>query len=499
MTSLVTDQQQVRCVLKTDRFLARKLASMSTGRRPEANVDMDDFFDAPIHTKHKTTTFTMSTKSISSERNTAGDFQSPCPSGRIDRPRKGGDTDRGEILTLPSSQSDSEPEIDTHVKKKTNSPRSGRRSQRSAKSTTSSSTRSKTVSGGSYSSTNTDSDTDTDSDSRDNGDVVDSGRRAPSPRKSELDMKHNTRERRTTGDRNAGNSHKQAWGADTEVTPQKTVERPKTAHHRRVNSQDGSNRVQSRSRESRDSSSGSRSYCSDSRSRSRDSRSRSRSRDNSSRSRSGSESSSCSSLTSTDSDASDVTDVSPLNSPAHKISTPDMRRWEQCQLGAKPPRSPANKGGYSQRSHPGSTLGSCRENLNLLQANSDTMDLKFLMQAVMEMEREKASSRETPVFFQPGGSKSTKQLSDSRQNFSFTNDKVRDIDTENQRLMRQILKYTAKKKVGPKSETSQVTEDRVVVKKHQTTTSAVPHLTPSAINRMREQRRIERENQVRVM
>lgn len=468
---------------------------MSGRGRPGVNVDMDDFFDEPMHVQHKTTTFTMSTKSSSGDRNTAGDFQPPCPSERKD-------TDRGEILTITTMSSDSQSDTESHAKKKTNSARNGSRSQRSA-------TSSKT--GRSNSSRNSDSETDDDtcSDSCDDGEVVVSGRRTPSPRKSpKTKSDSRLRDKRSTGDR--ADSHKHAWGTDSGHRSKQTVERPKTAHQRpktahqrRVKSQEGNNWLQSRSRDSR---SRSRSCSSDSRSRSRSpscdgsSRSRSRSRDNSSRSRSGSESSSCSSLTSSDTDASDVTDVSPLNSPAHKVTTSDMHRWERCQLGAKPPRSPANKGGSSQRSRSGSatsTLGSCRENLNLLQANSDTMDLKFLMHAVMEMEREKdrGSSTDHQVFFQPGGSKSAKQW-DSRQNFSFTNDKVRDIDTENQRLMHQILKYTAKKKMGPKSETSQATGEELVVKKRQTTTTAVSHLTPSAINRMREQRRIERENQV---
>ena len=458
---------------------------MATRGRPEVNADVDDFFDVPVRSPHKTTTFTMSTKSNADDRNSAGDFQPPCASGRKDCAERPPDTDRGEILTLTMS-SDSGSDVETRVNK--NSARSSNRSQRSARTTPVSGNRarkgkraSSNDSRGSDTDSESDDGSDTDSDSYSHSGSSDTGTSVPSPRKSS-EIKSETRFRDTRSMGDGTNSHKQAWNGNGCDASQNAIERPKTAHRRRVNGQEGNGRLQSRVRDSRN------------RSRSNDSRGRSRS--HSSRS-----SSSCSSLTSSDSNASDVTDVSPLNSPTHKVSSADMHRWERCQLGGRPPRSPANKGGSSQRSHPDSTTstpGNGHGNLNLLQATSDKMDLKILMQAVLEMEREKdeASSTDQRVFFQPGGLKDTKHL-DSRQNFSFTNDKVRDIDTENQRLMHQILKYTAKKKVDQRSETSQAAGDGLVVttKKRQTS-AAVTHLTPSAINRMREQRRIERENQV---
>ena len=459
---------------------------MATRGRPEVNADVDDFFDVPVRSPHKTTTFTMSTKSNADDRNSAGDFQPPCSSGRKDCAERP-DTDRGEILTLTMS-SDSDEE--TRVNK--SSARSSNRSQRSAKTTPTSGNRARKVKRASSSNYSSDtgsstSDTVTDSDSESASVSCDTGTSVPSARKSS-EIKSETRFRDTRSMGDGTDAHKQAWNGNNHGGSQNVIERPKTAHRRRVNGQEDNGRLQSRVRDGRN------------RSRSRSNNSRGRSRSQSSRS-----SSSCSSLTSSDSNASDVTDVSPLNSPTHKVSTADMQRWERCQRGGKPPRSPANKGGSSQRSHPDSATsspGNGRENLNLLEATSDKMDLKILMQAVLEMEREKdrASSTDHHVFFQPGGLKNTTHSnSDSRQNFSFNNYQVRDIDTENQRLMHQILKYTAKKKVDQRSEMSQAAGDGLVVTKKRQTSAGVTHLTASAINRMREQRRIERDNQVHGM
>ena len=391
--------------------------------------------------------------------------------------------------------SDSDSDAETRVNK--SSARSSTRSQRSAKTTPVSGNRARKVKAkrgssnySSASDTDSDSDSDTGSDTgsgtgSDSG-SSDTGTSVPSPRKSS-EIKSETRFRDTRSMGDGTDAHKQAWNGNSRGGSQNAIERPKTAHRRRVNGQEDNGRLQSRVRDGRN------------RSRSRSNDSRGHSRSQSSRS-----SSSCSSLTSSDSNASDVTYVSPLNSPTHKVSTADMQRWERCQLGGKPPRSPANKGGSSQRSHPDSATsspGNGRENLNLLEATSDKMDLKILMQAVLEMEREKdrASSTDHHVFFQPGGLKNTHSHLDSRQNFSFNNYQVRDIDTENQRLMHQILKYTAKKKVDQRSEMSQAAGDGLVVTKKRQTSAGVTHLTASAINRMREQRRIERDNQVHGM
>jgi len=68
----------------------------------------------------------------------------------------------------------------------------------------------------------------------------------------------------------------------------------------------------------------------------------------------------------------------------------------------------------------------------------------------------------------------------TRKNYSFTNEEVRQIDQENQRLLKELSRQSAK----PRSTTT--------LKK-----SAVPpRLYHSALNRQKEQQRIERENLV---
>ena len=109
------------------------------------------------------------------------------------------------------------------------------------------------------------------------------------------------------------------------------------------------------------------------------------------------------------------------------------------------------------------------------------------MQAVLEMEQEREqeelslSKSKQPRFVVP-------QSSSQRKNMSFRNDKTREIDRENTRLMQQIVRYAAeakKKKMMQKA----------APRKRQPVVGRV--LTTSAVNRKREQERIDRENQVR--
>ena len=170
---------------------------------------------------------------------------------------------------------------------------------------------------------------------------------------------------------------------------------------------------------------------------------------------------------------SDVTDVSPLHSPH---LSPKMKPG--MNYNKRPPRSPANK--KDRMAHHNEDI--------LLQGDSEKMDLNILMQAVLEMEKKRehqylkderiAKSRR--VLFEP-----TKAKPQSRKNFSFSNDKVSTIDKENQRLMEKIVKMAVE---GKKKQ-------RPVQKK-----KTVPaKMTPSAVNRLRDQRRIEQENLVCIL
>ena len=187
--------------------------------------------------------------------------------------------------------------------------------------------------------------------------------------------------------------------------------------------------------------------------------------------------------TTTDSDtASDVTDVSPLHSP-HAIN----KQSQQDVRHGKPPKSPGQKE-VTFRSRPTSASSAKGTNRNpLIRADSDDIDLKLLMQAVMEMEQ-----THHPKLVTPGYNRNDSMLiqrhptSADRKNFSFSNDNVRTIDKENQRLMQQIMENAARAKKAKKAS------------KGQKKPATVNKMSTSAINRNREQMRIERENYVRI-
>ncbi|MEQ2237505.1 hypothetical protein ILYODFUR_023701 [Ilyodon furcidens] len=74
----------------------------------------------------------------------------------------------------------------------------------------------------------------------------------------------------------------------------------------------------------------------------------------------------------------------------------------------------------------------------------------------------------------------------NRKNYSFSNDDVRRIDRENQRLLRELSRLSP----GPRSEKAASKKTNV------SNNSPVIHLSHTKLNRQREQRRIERENLV---
>lgn len=74
----------------------------------------------------------------------------------------------------------------------------------------------------------------------------------------------------------------------------------------------------------------------------------------------------------------------------------------------------------------------------------------------------------------------------NRKNYSFTNEEVRSIDHENQRLLRALSRLSPGPRPGCKA----------AKKAHMTSNSPLSRLSHSALNRQREQQRIERENLV---
>ncbi|KAL2781158.1 cilia- and flagella-associated protein 97 isoform 2, partial [Daubentonia madagascariensis] len=99
----------------------------------------------------------------------------------------------------------------------------------------------------------------------------------------------------------------------------------------------------------------------------------------------------------------------------------------------------------------------------------DTMDLNHLLKAFLQLDKKEPQKRH---FDQPSVA--------PRKNYSFTREEVRQIDRENQRLLKELSRQA--EKPGSKS----TVPGRL--------TGHPPKLYHSALNRQREQQRIEREN-----
>lgn len=170
---------------------------------------------------------------------------------------------------------------------------------------------------------------------------------------------------------------------------------------------------------------------------------------------------------------SDVTDVSPLQSP--------KRRSNKYGLftSGKPPKSPAR---FEDKWHKRSSDAGHSVSSDTFDQSEERMNLNILMQAVQEMEKYRRDDIEKNERI----AKSRRVLvpKSSRKNYSFSNDRVMTIDKENQRLMQKIVKYARDAK-------KTTCTPRKPSKK-----SAAPKMTPSAVNRFKEQQRIERENLV---
>ncbi|XP_048851959.1 cilia- and flagella-associated protein 97 isoform X1 [Brienomyrus brachyistius] len=100
-------------------------------------------------------------------------------------------------------------------------------------------------------------------------------------------------------------------------------------------------------------------------------------------------------------------------------------------------------------------------------AVDDAVDLNHLLKAFLSLEQPTDSSPHVEM-----------PLGRARKNYSFSNEEVRRIDRENQRLLRELSRQT------PRPGSSAAASGR----------GAASRLSHSALNRQREQRRIEREN-----
>ncbi|XP_041641356.1 cilia- and flagella-associated protein 97 isoform X2 [Cheilinus undulatus] len=149
-----------------------------------------------------------------------------------------------------------------------------------------------------------------------------------------------------------------------------------------------------------------------------------------------------------------VTDVSPLpssySSPRHSFN-PDHKDGSLIEQ-------------KQEESVPSSGLSKTHQDE---ESDQDNDDCSFTSESQL---------RGKLVLPRPGGR--------NRKNYSFTNDEVRCIDRENQRLLRELSRLSP----GPRPGS---TAGR---KSHMTNSSPLVRLSHSALNRQREQQRIEREN-----
>ncbi|XP_007423760.1 cilia- and flagella-associated protein 97 [Python bivittatus] len=153
-----------------------------------------------------------------------------------------------------------------------------------------------------------------------------------------------------------------------------------------------------------------------------------------------------------------VTDVTPL-------STPDISPIQSFELAASNDKKLKVKRqqNVSQELYEPEVDHKC-----LQKVLHEAMDLNHLLKAFLQLE--KKDQQEVALDQSSVG---------SRKNYSFTNEEVRQIDQENQRLLKELTKHSAK----PRSKSASAKKPSGSTPKYH-----------SAINRQREQQRIDREN-----
>ncbi|XP_029644167.1 cilia- and flagella-associated protein 97-like isoform X2 [Octopus sinensis] len=160
----------------------------------------------------------------------------------------------------------------------------------------------------------------------------------------------------------------------------------------------------------------------------------------------------CNTFESDCSSASEMTDVSPL---ASGDSSPTMVR--RCKSAPNPSRQPSSPPFCEQN---GLCTATDQDNSN--------MDMNLIMRAVQEIGKEEYGTRDSSPI----------RKKNQRTNLSYNTYQTREIERENERLLSEILKLSSNK--------SYKNAKKLPIK------TKVAH---SAINRQREQRRIERENE----
>ncbi|XP_073325208.1 cilia- and flagella-associated protein 97 isoform X2 [Pagrus major] len=154
-----------------------------------------------------------------------------------------------------------------------------------------------------------------------------------------------------------------------------------------------------------------------------------------------------------------ITDVSPLSSPDYSLlQSLDLNRTEAEEGSLKEQQQ------QQEESVPSSGLRTLHQD-----EDSDLDEDEYSLSSMSQL-------GDKLVSHGPGGR--------NRKNYSFTNDEVRSIDHENQRLLRVLSRLSPGPRPGSKAGK----------KAHMTSNSPLNRLSHSALNRQREQQRIEREN-----
>ncbi|KYO46108.1 cilia- and flagella-associated protein 97 isoform A [Alligator mississippiensis] len=154
-----------------------------------------------------------------------------------------------------------------------------------------------------------------------------------------------------------------------------------------------------------------------------------------------------------------VTDVTPL-------STPDISPIQSFELAASNDKKLKIKRQENVSQELYDSEIDRRYNRKVLH---DAMDLNQLLKAFLHLEKKE---QQKMVIDPPSKG--------SRKNYSFTNEEVRQIDRENQRLLKELSRQSVK----PRSKSATMKKS----------TLPPPKLYHSALNRQKEQQRIEREN-----
>uniref|UniRef100_A0A8D0HDR6 Cilia- and flagella-associated protein 97 n=1 Tax=Sphenodon punctatus TaxID=8508 RepID=A0A8D0HDR6_SPHPU len=154
-----------------------------------------------------------------------------------------------------------------------------------------------------------------------------------------------------------------------------------------------------------------------------------------------------------------VTDVTPL-------STPDISPIQSFELAASNDKKSKVKRqeNVNQELYDPDLDRRCNQKVL-----HDAVDLNQLLKAFLHLEKRE---QQTLVIDQPSPG--------SKKNYSFTNEEVRQIDQENQRLLKELSRHSTK----PRSKSTGLKKPA----------GPGPKLYHSAINRQKEQQRIEREN-----